>query len=346
MGREIEEIDPLLFSLLKSIRDQGSLQSAARTTGISYRHAWGLIRHWTGRISKPIVTMEKGRGATLTEIGEKLLWAEQMISNRLTPDMNSIANELNSEFNNLIKARHKSSMLRIYASHGLGIAHLQILCAESPVFDLDFHFRGSLESLRELANARCDIAGFHFPSGELSARLAPLYQQWTDPEKHMLLHVSTRQQGLMTQKNNPHKITGLKSLTKRAVRFINRQPESGTRTIFDEMLRQEGINKNSINGYKEEEFTHVAVAAMVASGSVDAGFGIKAAAARFDLHFIPIIRENYVLAVDKTLSKKIIAEMTKILKSRKYKSKVSTLPGYDVKHAGKEITFDELFRGH
>lgn len=342
-GHKYEEIDPELFVLLRLIREQGSLRAAAESAGLSYRHAWGLIRHWTTCISKPIVQMERGRGARLTDIGEKLLWAEQMINNRLAPGLDEITRELNIELDQLVSKKIPPKKIRIEASHGLAIAQFQTLCSQSKSIALDFHFRGSLASLRELSSSRCDIAGFHFPHGEIAASLAPYYLQWLNPEKHMLIHVATREQGLITQKNNPHKITGIENLTRRSVRFVNRQPESGTRTIFDELLKRDNINKSKINGYTDEEFTHLAVAAMVASGKVDAGFGIKAAAGRFNLNFIPIIQETYALAVTRTLPGKIINELRKLLGSRKFKNKTNELPGYNARNAGKEILFDDLF---
>lgn len=343
-GRNDEEIEPELFTLLRLIREQGSLRSAADSSGLSYRHAWGLIRHWTTRFSRPIVKMERGRGARLTDIGEKLLWADQMIYNRLAPELDEISRELDIEMGQLINKKTSSRTVRLEASHGLAIVHFQTLCSESETIDLDFHFRGSLESLRELCSSRCDMAGFHFPHGKIAARLAPYYLQWLNPEKHILIHVATREQGLIIQKSNPHNITNLESLTRRAVRFVNRQPESGTRTIFDELLKQGKINKSRINGYKDEEFTHLAVAAMVASGKVDAGFGIKAAAGKFNLDFIPIIQETYALAVTRTLPGKIINEIQKLLNSRKFRNKTNELPGYNSRNAGKKISFEDLFQ--
>ena len=343
LGHETGEIDPVFFTLLKAIRATGSLRAASENTNISYRHAWGLVQYWSSNISKPVVTLTKGRGAKLTDVGEKLLWAEQLVISRLSPELNNLAIEINNELGMLIDINRKHDNLRINASHGLAIAHLQTLLSESKVFDVDFHFRGSLEGLRELANSRCDIAGFHFPDGNISAELSPLYLQWLSEDRHLLLHVSTRQQGLMTARKNPRKITGLKSLAKRSVRFVNRQPESGTRIILDELIRQEGINKSAIKGYHDEEFTHIAVAAVVASGAADAGFGIMAAASKFDLHFIPVISETYVLAVDRNIADIAIVELKNILKSRKFRNKVNTLAGYDIKQAGEEIRFEDLF---
>ena len=52
-----------------------------------------------------------------------------------------------------------------------------------------------------------------------------------------------------------------------------------------------------ITGYDQEEFTHLAVAATVAAGQADVGFGIEAAAAQYRLDFVPLATEQYCLAL-------------------------------------------------
>lgn len=138
---------------------------------------------------------------------------------------------------------------------------------------------------------------------------------------------------------------GLKDLGRRAVHFINRQKDSGTRIIFDELLKHSGIDKGNIKGYIEEEFTHLAVAAMLASGAADAGFGIKAAASKFGLHFIPILEESYVLAIDRKLSDKVITELKNLLRSGGFRKKIKSLPGYFAENTGKIISIEKLLAG-
>jgi putative molybdopterin biosynthesis protein len=342
---EDREASPNLFTLLKTMRESGSLKSAAELTGISYRHAWGLIHTWSNHLGMPLAVLEKGRGASLTELGEKLLWSEQFINTSLSPELRRVASEINSELNALVEVDERPVKVRINASHGMAIDLLQKLCHQSQVINIDFHFRGSLESLRELAGSRCDIAGFHFPAGEISNLLAPHYRQWLDPDRHRLLHVSTREQGLMTSAGNPKGITGLESLTRRSIKFLNRQPDSGTRLILDELLRQKKIDRHSIKGYEDVEFTHIAVAAMVASSAVDAGFGIRAAAGKFGLHFIPMVKETYVLAIRNELTGAVLKELQSILHSRKFRDNINALPGYNATRAGLLVDYIELFPG-
>jgi len=72
---QLEGVEPALFQLLQSIAERGSLRLAAKQRGLSYRHAWGLLRKWQRVFGQPLAHLERGRGATLTSLGEKLLWA-------------------------------------------------------------------------------------------------------------------------------------------------------------------------------------------------------------------------------------------------------------------------------
>jgi len=64
----------------------------------------------------------------------------------------------------------------------------------------------------------------------------------------------------------------------------------------------------------------------------------------FGLHFIPVVTETYVLAISRQTQKPLITELKKILKSPQFKTRVNTMPGYNVKQAGEELTFAELFQ--
>jgi len=64
--------------LLQTIKDRGSLSSAAKELSISYRYAWGYLKRIEKRIGRPVVITFKGGakgggGMKLTEIGEFIL---------------------------------------------------------------------------------------------------------------------------------------------------------------------------------------------------------------------------------------------------------------------------------
>ena len=48
------------FNLLSEIQDLGSLSRATKELGMSYRHAWGIIKKIEQRIGKPLLKTHKG----------------------------------------------------------------------------------------------------------------------------------------------------------------------------------------------------------------------------------------------------------------------------------------------
>lgn len=73
--------DPILgegrAELLSSIKKEGSLNKAAESMGMSYRHAWGIIKKIEEKLGFKIVKSvkggKKGGGTKLTEKGQKLV---------------------------------------------------------------------------------------------------------------------------------------------------------------------------------------------------------------------------------------------------------------------------------
>ncbi|WP_321573506.1 substrate-binding domain-containing protein, partial [Geminicoccus flavidas] len=65
-----------------------------------------------------------------------------------------------------------------------------------------------------------------------------------------------------------------------------------------------------------EEFTHRAVAALIASGAADAGMGARASAERFGLDFLPLGEETYFLAVHHSVPATLVGQITESARER------------------------------
>ncbi len=312
--------EPLL-ALLRGVQAKGSLVQAAAATGMSYRHAWGLVGEAAREFGAPLLAMQRGRGAKLTALGEKLLWADSRIAARLSPALRKLESEIGRE----LEALRPETMapLRLHASHDLALIALREAAAASVPLELQFH--GSADALAALERGRCDLAGFHLPRASLP-RLRGV----------RLIRFVTREQGLIVGRNS--RIRDLRDLGRRGVRFINRQPGSGTRRLADQLLRSAGVAPASIKGYGDEEYTHLAVAATIASGHADAGFGIRAAAAEYSLRFIALASERYLLACRaKTLASAPMQALLVIASSREFRARVAAMPGYDARDCGQVI---------
>jgi len=52
---------------LESLHKQGSIAGAARSMGCSYRHVWGELKHWEGKLNAHLVVWgRRSGGAVLT----------------------------------------------------------------------------------------------------------------------------------------------------------------------------------------------------------------------------------------------------------------------------------------
>jgi putative molybdopterin biosynthesis protein len=293
------ELDLTFLDLLDAIERSGKLTVAARAARISHRHAWNLIGKWSDFFGAPLVTIERGRGTQLSELGAKLLWAGKRAQARLGPELDNLAADLASNLNDAVAA--SGPTLRMHASHDFSLAKLRELAGKTRSLSIDLRYRGSAEALAALRRGACDVAGFHVTDGPLGRRAATRYAEALGPPIHRLVWVATRVQGLILAKGNPKSIASVVDLARPGVRFINRQRDSGTRLLLDELLAQAGIDPARIEGYENEEHTHAAVAAHVASGLADAGVGIKAATVQFGLSFLPVATERYFFAVHKDL---------------------------------------------
>lgn len=338
------KVPPELFVLLRSLDRRGSLRAAAAESGVSYRHAWGLLQRWHRQLGQPLVHLQRGRGSRLSAHGQTLLRQHTRLEREISPKLDSLASEIGRELEDQFQ-NTPSKRMRIHASHGMAVAHLRDIALGQAGIPLDMLFCGSLDALSHLRNNECDIAGFHIAEGETGRTARSQLAQILDPARHLLIRGYRRTQGIMTAPANPLAITSLTDVVDQPVRFVNRQKSSGTRIILDNLLAQQGILCERIDGYSIEEFTHRAVAAMVASGAADCGFGLEAAAAQFGLGFIPCIRETYWFAARNIGNDSwILPAFQSLLKSSDFQRLLERLPGYESTNCGEQVELDTALR--
>jgi putative molybdopterin biosynthesis protein len=317
-----------LIELLRTLRDTGSISAAARSLGNSYRHTWGALKQWEAALGAPLVVWIKGQKARLTPLAERLLWAETRARTRLTPHIEALRSELERVLTLAFDAEHEA--ITLYASHDLALPLLRD-GADAQGLHIDLRFAGSSDALQALAQGRCEVAGFHVPA--LGAGQAPSFARslkgLLKPGRHKLIACHRRTQGLIVAHGNPHEVLGLGDLERPGLRFVNRQPGSGTRLLTEHLLAEAALDPQRIAGFHGPcEDTHVAVAAAVASGLADVGVGIQAAAAQFNLHFVPLAEEDYFLVCLKDwLDAAAVARLRGLLAGPAWSAALATLPG-------------------
>ncbi len=226
-------LDPRLLPLLRAVAQTGSLAAAVADRGLSYRAAWGLLRAYHRKLGSPLVVLERGRGASLALLGERLVGADGSARRRLARTFQRLSLELDAPAD--VK-RAPVPRLTIAASH-------------------DFAFAALREAMRADNGLKLDLS--------------------------------------------------------------------------------------------YEEFTHAAVAATVASGGADVGFGLRAAAAKYALAFVPQIRERYWLAVRSVALQSVpITRLMQTLQGPMFTRIVKRLPGYHPIAAGTVANIGALRSRH
>jgi putative molybdopterin biosynthesis protein len=200
---------------------------------------------------------------------------------------------------------------------------------------------GSQGGLVALRRGEAHFAGSHLLDPQTGEYNISYIRQYMPNIPIKVVALVGRDQGLIVKKGNPKGIKSLGDLAKPGVRFVNRQRGAGTRVLLDYHLNLMTIPQNSIEGYQQEEYTHLGVAAAVASGRADCGLGIAAAAQALDLDFVPLFQERYDLVIPKPFAEDdLLAPLFGLLADSAFRKAVSQLPGYDVPVMGTIILED------
>ena len=324
-GRAAPPFDRRLAPLLAAIRTRATLRAAAQEVGLSYRAAWGLLSDTGRALGVPLVELQRGRGTRLTAAGEQLVAADARAVRRLRES----ALEIELAPQRAPRVSHRG--LEVVASHDLLLASLCDHWARPEGLVRDIAFKGSLGAL---ARGEADVAGFHAgtpPGNDATASL----RQLLDPRRDVLIRFAEREQGLMVKPGNPKRLRSLGDVAAKGAQFVNRQRGSGTRLLIDQLLSDARVASTAIRGYETEEFTHLAVAATVAAGRADAALGLKAAAHRFGLDFIPARREVYWLALrSRRLDSEAVQALRRGISGDPLRQAARGLAGYSIRGAG------------
>lgn len=334
-------LGPRVVELLTAVDEHGSLAAACTATGASYRHAWQLLREGEALFGQPLLVMARGKGSQLTALGARLVWAQRRIQARLSPLLDSLASELSAEIGKAMSAA--PSRLRIHASHGFAVQALHEFLGRAGMAH-ELKYCAAAEALASLSNGSCEAAGFHVPMAEFEPVAIDHYRPWLQGGSHRVIRLAKRRQGLMVAAGNPKRIYEIGDLVRPDLRFINRQPGSGTRYLLDLMLEKRLLDPAAIRGYEQCEFTHAAVAAFVASGMADAGLGVEVPAREFKLEFLPVHQERYFLLCHvRSLDTAEVQRLLAVIRSNDFTDAVNRLPGYVADDAGSVVTLEQAF---
>jgi putative molybdopterin biosynthesis protein len=197
---------------------------------------------------------------------------------------------------------------------------------------------GSLGGLIALQRGEAHLAGSHLMDEETGEYNVSYVRRYLPDTPVVLVNLVYRDQGLIVPKGNPKGLTGLDNLLRPDIQFVNRQRGAGTRVLLDYRLGQMSVSPAQIQGYRREEYTHLAVAAAVAGGSADTGLGILAAARALDLDFVPLMQERYDLVIPRPVYESgLLDPLLALIRGAAFREQVQALGGYDCAQMGEVV---------
>jgi putative molybdopterin biosynthesis protein len=197
---------------------------------------------------------------------------------------------------------------------------------------------GSMGGLTAIKKGGCHLAGSHLLDTEDGSYNISYVKKYLPDMRVKLVNLVLRDQGLILPRGNPKAVKGIEDLRRKDIRFINRQAGSGTRILLDFRLKQLSIDPSDVNGYENEEFTHMSAAVAVQSGAADMTLGIYAAAKALDLDFIPVVTEQYDLIIpEHYFESENIQVLLETINSSEFKKQVQALGGYHTERTGQII---------
>lgn len=195
---------------------------------------------------------------------------------------------------------------------------------------------GSIDGLMALYRGMANVVTAHLWDSDTNEYNTPYVRRILPGHRALLINMVYRTEGFYVAKGNPKKILTWADLARPDLQFVNRERGSGARVLLDEHLRIQGIAHQYVNGYCNEEMSHIAVASKVARGEADVGLGIEKAAQQVNnVDFVPLQIERYDIVVRKEdIDKPYFQALLSILKSVAFRNEVLGIGSYDVTRMG------------
>jgi putative molybdopterin biosynthesis protein len=293
-----------------------------------------FVRVRVGRVGERIVATPLSRGAGVIT---SLTRADAII--RIPRLIEGIEEGETTDAELLVAKEAVERSVVVIGSHDLALDLLASwIRREDPSLTLSSNHVGSLEGIIALQKGYAHMAGSHLLDPVTGEYNITYIQKYLSGIGVRIIHLAYRQQGFILPHGNPQGISRLSDLVRDGIRFSNRQRGSGTRVLLDYLIEKDGIDTSQLNGYKEEEFTHLGVAVAVESGRADVGLGIYGAAKALGLDFVPLDQERYDLIIPQAFfDNPLVQKVIEVLRSEAFRAQIEGLGGYDTSRMGEEV---------
>ena len=190
-------------------------------------------------------------------------------------------------------------------------------------------------ALQWLREGKVHIAGSHLEDARTGEFNLPFIRKQFPDGDFRVVTFARWEEGLVVAPANPKEIRDVEDLARKTVRFVNREPGSGSRALLDKRLAVAGIEAHQIHGYDRVAYGHLAAAYCVVSGEADVCLATRSAAQTFGLDFIPLHSERYDLVMRKECATMpAVQSFLDVLQRAALRRKLEVLAGYDTSDTG------------
>lgn len=190
-------------------------------------------------------------------------------------------------------------------------------------------------ALTWLCQGKVHIAGSHLEDPKTGEFNLPFIRKEFPDEDFRVVTYARWEEGLVIAPGNPKSVRKIEDLARKNIRFVNREPGSGSRALLDRLLEKAGVNSHQVRGYDRVAYGHLAAACCVLSREADVCLATRAAAQAFGLHFIPLHSERYDLVMRKrTAALPAVTAFLDVLQRAALRRKLELLAGYDTSETG------------
>ena len=199
---------------------------------------------------------------------------------------------------------------------------------------------GSARGLERLQRNEVMAAAVHFHALDASDNLAgdaSIEALRAAPDLHdaVLVAFVRREQGLVLPPGNPRHLHGLSDVLALGVRMAMRQQGTGAQMLLDMLLKRAGASTRDLRRLETPALTGPDLAEVVRAGQADCGIATRAAARSAGLDFVPLVWENFDLAMrQRSYFRPAMQALIRFLNERRLRQRAEELTGYDPSPAG------------
>lgn len=195
---------------------------------------------------------------------------------------------------------------------------------------------GSYNSLTMLYHGKVDVATAHLWDEKTQSYNLPYIRALLPGLPTVVVRLLGRTTGIYVRRGNPKHIKDLDDLRRPEITLVNREKGSGTRVLLDEKLKAMDLPRRQVNGYFNEQTSHLAVAGAVARGDGDLGMGTEAAARQVSgVEFLPLQREWYdMVFLAERENEPPMRAILDFVRSDEFIKELSQTDGYDLSQTG------------